>query len=222
MELGYLAIFYLIGSIPVAWLVAKLAGDEDIRDQGSGNAGVMNVALNVSRLAGLIVFMAEIAKGALTVLLAQRWGLSDWMVGLAVVAAVAGTRWSIWLYGEGGRGNTLGVAALLVLAWPVVIISLGLWMIVRLLTHSSFWATRAWLLSLPLTLGVVTQSWAYVLMGAMLALLYLSMHKTETDDHAILKKTWPSLWAFITSPPRRKKLATDEMPDALTSADMQE
>ena len=222
MELGYLAIFYLIGSIPVAWLVAKLAGDEDIRDQGSGNAGVMNVAIHVARWAGIIVLLAEAAKGALTVLLAQRWGLSDWMVGLAVVAAVAGTRWSIWLYGEGGRGNTLGVAALLALAWPVVIISLGLWIIVRLLTHSSFWATRAWLLSLPLTLGVVTQSWAYVLMGVLLALLYLSMHKTETDDHAILKKTWPSLWAFITAPPRRKRPTGDEMPEALISADTQD
>ena len=62
MELGYLAIFYLIGSIPVAWLVAKLAGDEDIRDQGSGNAGVMNVAIHVARWAGIIVLLAEISQ----------------------------------------------------------------------------------------------------------------------------------------------------------------
>jgi glycerol-3-phosphate acyltransferase PlsY len=222
MELGCLAIFYLIGSIPVAWLVAKIAGDEDIREQGSGNAGVMNVAIHVARWAALIVLAAEAAKGALTVLLAQRWELSDWMVGLAVVAAVAGTRWSIWLRGEGGRGNTLGVAALLALSWPVVVISLALWIIVRLLTHSSFWATRAWLLSLPLTLGLVTRSWGYVLMGALLALIYLSMHKTATDDHAILKKTWPSLWAFITAPPRRKKPGGEERAKAVLNADIQE
>jgi len=116
MELGLVAIFYLIGSIPVAWLVAKLAGGGDVRSQGSGNAGVMNVAINVSRWAGLIVFLAEIAKGVLTVSLARKWQLSDIMVGLAIVAALAGTRWSIWIYGDGGHGNTLGVAALLTLA----------------------------------------------------------------------------------------------------------
>jgi glycerol-3-phosphate acyltransferase PlsY len=205
MQLGYLAVFYPIGSIPVAWLVAKMAGDEDIREQGSGNAGVMNVAINVSRLAGLMVFLAEAAKGAISVVLAERWQLSGWMVGLAVVAAVAGTRWSIWLNGKGGRGNTLGVAALLVLAWQAVVISLGVWILARILTRSSFWATRCWLLALPLTLGLVTMSWAYAIMGALLAVIYLSMHNTETDDHAMIKKTYPSLWAFLTTPPRRRR-----------------
>jgi acyl phosphate:glycerol-3-phosphate acyltransferase len=220
MQLGYLAVFYLIGSIPVAWLVAKLAGDEDIREQGSGNAGVMNVAINVSRLAGLIVFLAEAAKGAISVVLTERWQLSDWMVGLAVVAAVAGTRWSIWLYGKGGRGNTLGVAALLVLAWQAVVVSLGVWVLARILTRSSFWATRCWLLALPLTLGLVTMSWAYAIMGALLAVIYLSMHNTETDDHAMIKKTYPSLWAFLTTPPRRKKSTTGETRESLMNADI--
>ena len=209
MELGYLAIFYLIGSIPVAWFVARLAGDEDIRKQGTGNAGVMNVAVHVARWAALIVLLAEAAKGACTVLLAQRWQLNDWMVGLAVVAALTGTRWPIWLDGKGGRGNTLGVAALLIVAWQAVAISLGIWVIARILTRSSFWATRCWLLALPLTLGLVTMSWAYAIMGALLGLIYLCMHKTETDDHAMIKKAYPSLWAFLTSPPRRKKPIKD-------------
>jgi glycerol-3-phosphate acyltransferase PlsY len=222
MQLVYLAFFYLLGSIPVAWVVCKLAGGGDIRRRGSGNAGVMNVAINVARWAAVIVMAAEAAKGALTVYLAQRWGLSEWLVGLAVVAAVAGTRWSVWLKGDGGRGNTLGVAALLVLAWPVVVISLGIFIAARLLTRSSFWATRAWLLSLPLTQGLVTQSWAYVVMGGLLAVIYLSMHQTKTDDHKIIKKTWPNLWAFITAPRRRRKQVEEVMQEPLIRADIQE
>jgi glycerol-3-phosphate acyltransferase PlsY len=222
MQLGYLALFYLIGSIPVAWLMGKLAGRGDIRRWGSGNAGVMNVALNVARWAGIIVLLAEAAKGALTVYLAQRWGLSEWMVSLAVIAAVAGTRWSIWIRGSGGRGNTLGVAALLVLAWPAVVIGVAVWIAARLLTRSSFWATRCWLLSLPVSLGLVTKSWPYVVMGAVLGLLYFSTHNTETDDHTILKRTWPNLWAFITTPPRRKKPTGDEILESTLNADTQE
>jgi len=222
MQLVYLGFFYLLGSIPVAWLMGKLAGRGDIRRLGSGNAGVMNVALNVSRWAGVMVLLAEAAKGALTILLAQRWHLSEVMISLAVVAAVAGTHWSIWIRGSGGRGNTLGVAALLVLAWQVVVISVAVWIVARILTRSSFWATRCWLLALPLTLGLVTKSWAYVVMGALLALLYLSMHKTETDDHTILKQTWPNLWAFITAPRRRKIPPKDETPESPVRAEAQE
>ena len=220
MQLVYLAFFYLLGSIPVAWLMGKLAGRGDIRRWGSGNAGVMNVALNVSRWAGLIVFLAEIAKGALTVLLAQKWQLSDTMTGLAVLASVTGTRWSVWIQGSGGRGNTLGVAALLVLAWPAVAIGLAVWIVARILTRSSFWATRCWLLSLPVILGLVTTSWSYAAMGAALGLFYLSEHKTGTDDHTILKETWPSLWAFITAPRRKKQFTGDEIRDSLNPADL--
>ena len=90
MQLAYIGFFYLLGSIPVAWLMGRLAGQGDIRRLGSGNAGVMNVALNVSRWAALIVMAAETAKGIATVLLAQKWQLSEAMIGLAVVAAVVG------------------------------------------------------------------------------------------------------------------------------------
>jgi acyl phosphate:glycerol-3-phosphate acyltransferase len=210
MQIGYLAFFYLVGSIPVAWLMGELAGRGDIRRLGSGNAGVMNVALNVSRWAGLIVFLAEIAKGMLTVVLAEKWQLSQAMTGLAVLAALAGTRWSIWIRGSGGRGNTLGVAALLVLCWPAVVICLVVWIAARLLTHSSFWATRCWLLSLPVALGLATLSWSYSLLGAALGIFYLSEHKTESDDHTLLKERWPSLWAFLTAPKRRKRASQEE------------
>ena len=222
MELGCLAIFYLLGSIPVAWLMGNLAGQRDIRRLGSGNAGVMNVALNVSRWAGLVVLLAEIAKGVLTVVLAEKWQLSDTMTGLAVLAAVAGTRWSIWIEGRGGRGNTLGVAALLVLAWPAVAIGAAVWIAARLLTRSSFWATRCWLLSLPVSLGLATMSWSYAAMGAALGLFYLSEHKTGTDDHTILKATWPSLWAFITAPPRGKRATQDKDRSPLFHSEVQD
>ena len=39
---------YLIGSIPMAWIVTKLVTGRDLRDVGSGNVGVMNVALSVA------------------------------------------------------------------------------------------------------------------------------------------------------------------------------
>jgi len=202
MALGIAAIFYLLGSIPIAWIMAKLVRRDDIRNLGSGNVGVMNVALSVARWAGILVFLSEAAKGALAVILARKMGLNDGYVAMAVVMALVGTSWSIWIGGAGGRGNTLGMTAILVLAWPVVLISLALWVVVRLVTRRSFIATRVWIFTLPAILGLVTRSWIYALMGVAMSLVYLSAHKVTTDDHTIIKETWPNLWAFLTSPPR--------------------
>lgn len=204
MVIGFIALSYLFGSIPIAWIVAKLLTGKDIRNVGSGNVGVMNVALNVSRWAGLLVFVGESAKGAVVVLLGRSLQLNDLYLGLGVVAAVAGTRWSIWLRGAGGRGNTTGITGILLLAWQAVVISLIVWIFARLLTHRSFWATRIWILSLPVILFLATQSWSFVLWGCALSLIYLITHKDVSDDHNLIKQQWPNLWSFITAPPRSK------------------
>jgi glycerol-3-phosphate acyltransferase PlsY len=202
MEFVLLVAAYLLGSIPVAWIVTRLVAGEDLRTLGSGNVGVMNVALSVARWAGLLVLAGEAAKGILVVLLAQHWGVSDLYQGLAVVAAVAGTHWSVWMRGAGGRGNTAGTAALLLIAWQSVALSLAIWILVRLLARSSFLATRIWLLSLPVTLGLVTASWTAAVWGSALSLIYLSAHSKQTDDHTIIKANWPTLWDFLTAPRR--------------------
>ena len=62
---------YLLGSIPIAWMVAKLVTGKDLRTLGSGNVGVMNVALSVTRWAGLLVFLGEATKVLLAVYLAM-------------------------------------------------------------------------------------------------------------------------------------------------------
>jgi glycerol-3-phosphate acyltransferase PlsY len=198
-----IAMGYLLGSIPVAWLIAKLVTSQDLRRLGSGNVGVMNVAVSVARWAGLLVFLAEAAKGMLAVALARALGGDEAAVGLIVLATVAGTRWSIWLRGAGGRGNTAGMAALLILSWLTLVIGLAIWLLARLLTRSSFVATRISLVLLPFTLGLVTQSWWYVLFGMALSLLYMSTHRPETDDHLLIKERWPNLWAFLTGPHRK-------------------
>jgi glycerol-3-phosphate acyltransferase PlsY len=193
---------YLIGSIPVAWLLAKAVTGEDLRRLGSGNVGVMNTAISVARWAGLVVFLTEGLKGIVVVLLVEAAGGGEVAVAVAVLAAVAGTRWPVWLRGAGGRGNTTGSGAILIIAWPVLVISLVVWSAVRLLTRSSFWATRINLLSWPLIFYAVTRSWPYTLMGLGLAIIYLTAQSEETDDHLIIIETWDSFWAFLTSPRR--------------------
>jgi len=198
-----IALCYLIGSIPVAWIITWLVTGKDLRKLGSGNVGVMNVALQVARWAGLLVFLGEAAKGMLAVILAQRFVGDPLAIGLGLLAAVAGTRWSIWMGFTGGRGNTTGAAGLLLIAPQAILVGILAWSTARVLLGKSFLATRVLLIAMPVLLGLVMESWWYVLFGAILSGIYLSSQDTKTDDHLMIKERWPSLWAFLTGPPRR-------------------
>ena len=198
-----IVVSYLIGSIPVAWIVARLVTGQDLRQMGSGNVGVMNVGISVARWAGVLVFLAEAAKALLAITLARSWVGGDAATGLAVLATFAGTRWPIWLRGAGGRGNTVAGIALFFISWVGALCIGALWLLVRLLTGSSFIATRVNLVTGPIVIGLLTRSWWYVLMGAVFSLLFMTAHQRETDDHLIIKKRWKGLRSFLTMPPRK-------------------
>jgi glycerol-3-phosphate acyltransferase PlsY len=204
MILGLAILGYALGSIPVAWLLTKGITGQDLRELGSGNVGVMNTALSAARWAGLLVFLTEGLKGALAVLIPRALGAGDIAIGVTVLAAVIGTRWPIWLRFAGGRGNTTGGAALILISWQGAAACLMLWFLARLLLHSSFKATRLMLVLLPLLIGGATQSWLYALCGLALGLIYLNAQSRESDDHLMLKEHWPSLWVFLTSPRRER------------------
>ena len=200
-----IVIGYLLGSIPVAWILTKLVTDQDIRKMGSGNVGVMNVMLSVSRWAGLLVFLAEAIKGILAVVIGQAFGGGDIVLSAGVLATVIGTRWPVWLCFRGGRGNTAAYGALLALSWPTLFVGFIIWNLLRRLTGSSFWATRVSFLLGPLILGVFTQSWMFGLLCVPLSLVYLLTQDRRTDDHLIIKERWSSFWTFLRSPRRHRE-----------------
>ena len=193
---------YLVGSIPVAWIVTKLVTGNDLREVGSGNVGVMNVGLSVSRWAGLIVFLSEVAKGMLAVVLTQTLELGEPAVYIAVLGVVIGTRWPVWLGFHGGRGNSAGIGALLLLSWPTLVIGMLIWLLIRVISRSSFWATRITFYIWPVIFGLLESSWIAFAFAFILVLIYRSTQRASTDDHLLIKERWPSFFHFVFSPPR--------------------
>ena len=193
---------YLVGSIPVAWIITKLVTGKDLREVGSGNVGVMNVGLSVSRWAGLIVFLSEVAKGMLAVVLTQTLELGEPAVYIAVLGVVIGTRWPVWLGFHGGRGNSAGIGALLLLSWPTLVIGMLIWLLIRVISQSSFWATRITFYIWPVIFGLLESSWIAFAFAFILVLIYRSTQRASTDDHLLIKERWPSFFHFVFSPPR--------------------
>jgi acyl phosphate:glycerol-3-phosphate acyltransferase len=67
-----IAIGYLLGSIPFALLLSRRLQGIDIRRAGSGNVGAANVLRTDGLRAALVVMLLDVAKGAGSVLIAQR------------------------------------------------------------------------------------------------------------------------------------------------------
>ncbi len=107
---------YILGSIPVGYLVGKLWG-VDVRQAGSGRMGGTNVwrATN-SPLAGGITVVGDAIKGVVAVWLARSLFPSlELAAALAGVAAVYGHIWPVFLSFHGGAGGTTAALAQVVL-----------------------------------------------------------------------------------------------------------
>ena len=79
---------YLLGSIPLAYLISKRHSGVDIFEVGTGLPGASNVMRNVGKLPAVMVFLGDMAKGALAILLCNVMGVeSPWLL-LPVGAAI--------------------------------------------------------------------------------------------------------------------------------------
>jgi acyl phosphate:glycerol-3-phosphate acyltransferase len=201
--LAWLSGAYLLGSFPTAWLITKIKTGKDLRQLGSGNVGVMNTAISVSRSAGLFVFLAEISKGVLAALLPQLANASEEILYGGVLALVVGARWPIWLRFKGGRGNTAGLSAVGLISPAALLAAASCWVLARLLLHNSFKATRAAMVVMPVVGGLVEQSWLFFLTLLGLSLIYLHAQKLGSDDHTRIKEEWSSFLRFLLSRPGR-------------------
>ena len=103
----FVAIAYLLGSIPFGYLLVKylFTSGEDVRQIGSGGIGATNVTRRAGRSAGLITYFLDVAKGVAAVLLMRLVANDDYAwIGAAAVAAIAGHIFPVFL---GFRGGSL-------------------------------------------------------------------------------------------------------------------
>ena len=141
-EIFAIIIGYLLGSIPSAYIAARLATGKDIRQMGGGNVGGLNVHREVGAWPAFAVGIVDLSKGAVAVAIAY-WllDLSPVFVLLAGLAAVIGHNWMVWLKFSGGKGMGVTIGALAVLMpvygyWPGLLIFFGIILIPYVITRN--------------------------------------------------------------------------------------
>lgn len=135
VELVLVLLAYLLGSLPTALLVVRLMTGEDVRRKGSGNIGGTNALRAAGWKAGVAVTLIDVGKGALSVWLMQRFNPESGWVAAAMLAAVIGHCYPVWLKFRGGKGVAAGFGAFLVLAPLSALAALVVWFVVLVLSR---------------------------------------------------------------------------------------
>jgi glycerol-3-phosphate acyltransferase PlsY len=166
---------YLVGAIPVGFLVARAAGLGDIRRHGSGTIGATNVLRTLGRGAAAVTLLGDVAKGALAVWLGGL--LSGDAAPAAAVAAVAGNCWPVFLRFRGGKGVATGLGALLTLVplavAPAAVVWLAITASFRYVSLGSVLAA----LCVPLGTIMLGYPWAAALASAVVAAIVVARHR---------------------------------------------
>lgn len=126
---------YLFGCIQSAYLIGKLVGKLDIREQGSGNAGASNITSTLGVKYGVIVGLVDILKGMVAVLVVK-WLYPDipTLAFLAGLMAVIGHIFPFFMRFRGGKGVAALVGMMLGVDWVLGVIFILLVAVPALIT----------------------------------------------------------------------------------------
>jgi len=186
---------YLLGSIPTGFLVAKAKG-VDIRAAGSGNIGATNAMRVLGKPAGILVLLADAAKGFMACVLAAiyfdccvpgpdyfddaYWLLSRRLTLIAGIFAVLGHNYTCWLKFKGGKGIATTAGVYLALAPLPLGIAFAIFALALLATRYMSVASISGAVALPAAVWILMpQNLLLGIVTTALGLLAIYRHKAN-------------------------------------------
>lgn len=112
---------YLIGSIPVAYLVVQKKHRRDLRTEGSKNIGSRNAfEVTGDKQTGYLILILDMLKGAVPLFILSISGYCL-IIPFAAVTIVLGHCYPIWLRFHGGRGLATAAAITLLMSPDILL-----------------------------------------------------------------------------------------------------
>jgi glycerol-3-phosphate acyltransferase PlsY len=168
---------YLIGAIPVGFLVARAAGGFDIRGKGSGNIGATNVLRTLGPVPAVLTLLGDVIKGYLAVRVAEVLGPEPAWGAAGALLAVVGNCWPVFLRFRGGKGMATALGAFLALVPKAVLPAAVLFIAILAISRYVSLASIAAVLVLPVGAFVLSYPRASTGAAALAALVILWRHR---------------------------------------------
>jgi acyl phosphate:glycerol-3-phosphate acyltransferase len=163
---------YLLGSIPVAVLVAR-RHDVELRSVGDRNPGWWNAKERLGVRAAGPIFAGDVLKGASAAAIG-RWLGEPWWAGyVAGAAAMIGHAWPVFAGFRGGRSILTFAGAMCVLSPLAAAISIAAGALVALATRRFAFGARAAVFGFPLVQAFVEPRARVAATGALMGIIGL-------------------------------------------------
>ena len=175
---GFLALVvaYLLGSIPVAYIITRFPISQDIQKLGSGNVDARNVYHEVGVVAGVATAALDVAKGALAIYAAftllgeAEWWFTDpsagwwsstpaYLMMASGLVVVIGHMWSVVLKFKGGSGLAPAIGVLAMLMSTELLLASAVALVLVYLIRNPVLSVNVGLLIVPLMGWYMEESW---------------------------------------------------------------
>lgn len=174
-----LLVSYLLGCFNGSVMTSHFIIRDDVRQHGSGNAGLTNFYRTYGARYALCVIVCDMGKTVLACLIGgylMHWVVGDWTLGLLIagIGCELGHMFPVFFGLRGGKGILSGGVLVLLLDWRVALIAWGLfavlWLTTRYVSLGSIAATASMPVSVFLLMG---HNWLYTVLSAAIAALVI-------------------------------------------------
>lgn len=178
-----LLVSYLLGCFNGSVMTSHFIIRDDVRQHGSGNAGLTNFYRTYGARYALCVIICDMGKTVLACLIGgylMHWVVGDWTLGLLIagIGCELGHMFPVFFGLRGGKGILSGGVLVLLLDWRVALIAWGLfavlWLTTRYVSLGSIAATASMPVSVFLLMG---HNWLYTVLSAAVAALVIWCHR---------------------------------------------
>lgn len=180
-----MALSYLVGAIPTAYIITRVLSGKDIRKMGSGNVGATNTLRVLGKLPGVIVLCVDILKGVIAVTIvanffAGRIDLSVELIrALFGLLAVIGHIFNVFLKFKGGKGVATSAGVMLAIAPMGLLLGLLFFIIILVLTKYVSLGSIVCSIIIPFFLLWTKAHFSYIVLSALLCIIIVAKHKAN-------------------------------------------
>jgi glycerol-3-phosphate acyltransferase PlsY len=178
-EIFLVALAYVLGSLPTAYLLVRLMTGKDVRTTGSGNVGATNALRTAGWKVGVVVTIIDVMKGALPVWLMSRFNPESGWIAAAMLAAVLGHCYPVWLKFKGGKGVATCFGAFVVIAPLSALAALVLWVVVLVISRWVALASMVASAAFPLILKLIDRPDMVTLMSVSAAAVIIILRHSS-------------------------------------------
>ena len=173
---------YLLGNLNGAVCVSALVAHEDVRNHGSGNAGLTNFIRNYGTASAALVIAIDAGKAAIAcwscgmMLQPYGWGFEGMVLG--GVCVILGHCFPALLGFKGGKGILSGAVVALVIDWRIGLIILAVFALIYSLTKYVSLASVLSAAAFGICFVAFHHDWLPVMLGGILMSgLTIFMHR---------------------------------------------